>query len=122
MAAILDNTMVGQLQDAFAAMKEPVQILFFGSKTNCEYCRETEQLLVEVAATHERIGLSIFDLKANADMAARFQVDKSPAIVIVAKDGEELVDLGIRLSGIPAGHEFNTLVNDILLVSSGIRG
>ena len=103
MDKILDDAVVGQIQDAFEAMKEPVQILFFGSKKDCDYCQDAEQLLTELAATHEHIGLSIYDLEANGDVAAQFQVDKAPAIVIAAKDGAQITDLGIRFSGTAIG-------------------
>ena len=34
----------------------------------------------------------------------------------------EIVDYGIRLSGIPAGHEFTTLINDLVMVSKQDSG
>jgi glutaredoxin-like protein len=117
MEKILDEAVVGQVMDAFQEFQKPVEILFFGSKEGCEYCPDERQLLEEVAAIHEGIGLSVYDLAADQDVAERFQVDKAPALVIAAKDGDDLNDLGIRFSGIPSGHEFGTLISDILLVS-----
>ena len=32
-------------------------------------------------------------------------------------DGDQVVDLGVQFSGIPAGYEFSTLINDIILAS-----
>ncbi|WP_345325495.1 hypothetical protein [Candidatus Villigracilis proximus] len=55
-------------------------------------------------------------------MAHKFNVDKVPAIVIAARDGDEIIDLGVQYSGIPAGHEFGTLINDIVLVSGRDSG
>jgi alkyl hydroperoxide reductase subunit AhpF len=37
--------------------------------------------------------------------------------VIAAKDGDQIVNYGIQYVGIPSGHEFGVLINDILLVS-----
>ncbi len=122
MQKILDEQVVRQISEAFVELKEPVQILFFGSKDDCEYCADELQLLEEVAATHKQLGLSTYDLGVDCDMAARFQVHKAPGIVIAAKDGDEIVDLGIRFSGVPSGHEFGTLINDILLVSKRDSG
>lgn len=122
MEKLLNEQVVSQIRQAFAQMKEPVQILFFGSQDNCEYCADTRQLLEEVAAVDEKLGLSIYDLQENADMAAKFNVDKAPAVVIAAKDGEQVIDFGVQYSGIPAGHEFGTLINDIILVSGRDSG
>ncbi len=119
---ILDDSVLGQVQDAFAALKQPVQILFFGSKDNCDYCGEERQLLDEVAALHEGIGLTVYDLETDRDVAEQFHVDKVPAVVIAAKDGDQVKDLGIHFAGIPSGHEFGTLINDILLVSQRDSG
>jgi glutaredoxin-like protein len=119
---LLNDQVVEQIQQAFAQIKEPVQILFFGSKTNCDYCNEARQLMEEVAAIHDHLGLTVYDLQDNADVAAQFNVDKAPAIVIAAKNGTDVVDLGIQFSGIPAGHEFGTFIHDILLVSGRDSG
>jgi glutaredoxin-like protein len=119
---ILDDSVLGQVQDAFAALKEPVEVLFFGSKTGCDYCPDERQLLEEVAILHDGISLSFYDLEADKEAAERFGVDKAPTIVVAAKNGAEITDLGIRFSGIPSGHEFGTLINDILLVSQRDSG
>lgn len=122
MEKLLNEQVISQIKQTFEQLKEPVQLLFFGSQDNCEYCADTRQLLEEVAATDEKLSLSVYDLKGNADMAAQFNVDKAPAIVIAAKDGGQINDFGIQYSGIPAGHEFGTLINDILLVSGRDSG
>ncbi len=122
MNKILDGAVVRQIMEAFTELKEPVQILFFGSKENCDYCEGTQQLLEEVAATHDQVGLSVYDLKADHEVAAAFHVDKAPGVVVAAKNGTEITDLGIRYSGVPSGHEFSTLIDDILLVSKRDSG
>ncbi|MCX6057461.1 MAG: thioredoxin family protein [Chloroflexi bacterium] len=122
MEQLLSEQVISQTRQSFEEMKEPVQILFFGSQDNCEYCADTRQLLEEVAAIDEKVSLNIYDLKDNADMAVKFNVDRVPAIVIAAKDGDQITNLGIQYSGIPSGHEFGTLINDIVLVSGRDSG
>ena len=122
MEKLLNEQVVSQISQTFEQMKEPVQILFFGSQDNCEYCTDTRQLLEEVAGIDEKVSLNFYDIKENADMAAKFNVERVPAIVIAAKDGDQVTDFGIQYSGIPAGHEFGTLINDIVLVSSRDSG
>ena len=122
MEKLLNEQVVSQISQTFEQMKEPVQILFFGSQDNCEYCTDTRQLLEEVAGIDEKVSLDFYDIKENADMAAKFNVERVPAIVIAAKDGDQVTDFGIKYSGIPAGHEFGTLINDIMLVSGRDSG
>jgi len=122
MEKLLNEQTISQIEEAFKQMKEPVQILFFGSDENCDYCADTRQLLEEVAAVDDRLGLSIYDLQADAEVAKKFNVDKAPAIVIAAKDGGQIIDFGIQYSGIPSGHEFGTLINDVILVSGRDSG
>ena len=122
MDKLLNEDIVGQVKQAFADLTNPVQILFFGSKENCDYCDETQQLLSEISAVDEKITLSVHDIKDDAALASEYRVDMTPAIVIAAKDGEQVVDLGIRFAGIPAGYEFSTLINDIILASKRDSG
>lgn len=117
MEKVLDPQITNQIQQAFDGMQEPVQVLLFTSSTNCEYCSETRQLLEEVTALHDKLQLSVHDLDEEAALARQYQVDHAPGIVIAARDDQEVKNLGIQFSGIPSGHEFSTLINDILMVS-----
>jgi len=117
MEKVLNDQIVKQIEEAFAGVQEPVQVLFFGSKDNCDYCNETKQLLEEVIALNDKLELSIYDVREHADVANQFNVTNAPGIVIAAKDNAEVKNLGIQFSGIPSGHEFSTLINDILIVS-----
>lgn len=117
MQNLLNEQVVGQVRQAFEELAGPVQILFFGAKENCEYCAEARQLLEEIGAIDSRVSLSIHDLEDDAALAAQYRVDKAPVIVIASKDGEKIADLGVQFAGVPAGYEFSTLINDILLAS-----
>ena len=122
MEKLLNEQVIGQVKQAFAQMKEPVQMLLFSSHENCDYCDETRQLLEELAAIEEKLGVTVYDLQDDADVAAQYNVDKAPATVIAAKDGDQVINYGIQYAGIPSGHEFGVLVNDILLVSGRDSG
>jgi glutaredoxin-like protein len=122
MEKVLNDQIVKQINEVFSGLEEPVQVLYFGSRQNCDYCDEAQQLLEEVAATNDKIELSVYDIQENQDIASRFNVTNAPGVVIAAKDGSEVRDLGIQFSGIPSGHEFSTLINDILLVSKRDSG
>jgi len=71
--------------------------------------------LKEVEPKIELEMLNIDDPKADV---YDIEKDLTPAIVLLDKDNN---DNGIRFYGIPSGHEFSTLLQDILSVSSGNR-
>jgi alkyl hydroperoxide reductase subunit AhpF len=119
---LLNEQIVSQVRGIFVNLKEPVSILLFTSNDNCDACSDTHQLLEEVVSIHEKLNLVTYDLDADADLARHYRVDKSPGIVIAAKNGDQITDFGIQYSGIPSGHEFSTLVQDIVLVSGRDSG
>jgi glutaredoxin-like protein len=119
---LLDNEISKQVQDAFTQLKEPVQVLFFGKKEDCQYCPDTLQLLAEVTALSDKLSLEIHDMDDDSAIAKQYRVDKAPGVVIAGKDGGQILDYGIRFAGIPAGHEFSSLINDLILVSSRESG
>jgi glutaredoxin-like protein len=80
----------------------------------CLYCRETRQLLKEVAGLSDKIELIVYDFVADKEKAAEYAVDKIPAVVI---QGEK--DSGIRFFGIPSGYEYMSLIEAIIDVSKG---
>lgn len=119
MTGMLDENIKKQVSELFSGLKNPVEILFFGSqeKERCQYCEETKQLLQEVSDLSPQISVSHFDMEADADAAQQYKVDGIPAFVLVGKEGDQRIDYGIRYKGIPAGHEFSSLINDLVLVS-----
>lgn len=122
MAKILDEGITKQVQEVFKDLDKPVEVLFFTSKDNCEYCEETQQLLEEVTSLSDKLSLTVKDLQEDAALAAEYRLDKAPAFAMLSKDGNTSTDYGIRFFGIPAGHEFTSLINDLLLVSKGDSG
>jgi len=122
MEKLLDENITKQVKEAFDRLSRSVQILFFSSQEDCETCNDTRQLLEEVTALSPKLGLSLYDLQEHADLAKEYAVDKAPVFVVAAKDGDQMVNTGIQYAGIPSGHEFSTLIQDILLVSSRDSG
>lgn len=122
MTQLLNDDIINQIREVFDGLKNPVHIMFFGSKVDCQYCDDTRQLVEEVAAISESISIEIYDMEADADLTAKYNVDKAPGVVIAAKEGDQVTDFGVRLAGIPSGHEFTSLIQDILLVSNRDSG
>jgi glutaredoxin-like protein len=122
MTQLLNDDITKQIREVFDGLKNPVQLMFFSSKDNCAYCDDTRQLVEEVAALSDLLSIEIYDMQADADLAAKYNVDKAPGLVIAAKEGQQVTDFGVRLSGIPSGHEFTSLIQDIILVSNRDSG
>jgi alkyl hydroperoxide reductase subunit AhpF len=112
-----------QVREIFADLKEPVAVVFFGSKIqHCEYCKEIHQLLSEVVALSANLSLEAYDLEEDAAVAARFRVDKAPSFVLAARNGDLVEDTGVIFSGIPAQYEFTSLIQGLLMVSQRDSG
>jgi glutaredoxin-like protein len=118
----LNEDIKAQISEAFGQLKEPVQVLLFEKKENCDYCSDTFQLLEEVTSLSDKLSLSLHDLETDSTLAEQYQVDKAPGIVIAAKDGDEITDYGLRFYGIPSGHEFSSLIYSLILVSGRDSG
>ncbi len=114
----LDEKIVDQVNDFFKDLDKPVKYLFFGgSDQNCEYCSDTKALLQEIANISEKIDLEVYDIDSDADKTAQYNVQNTPTTILVVQDGELIEDYGVRFLGIPAGHEFTSLINSTVLVS-----
>ncbi len=122
MEALLNDEISNQVKEAFAQLNNPVEILFFGRQEDCEYCDQTLQLVEEVGALSDNLHLSTYDLEEDAEQASTFNVDKIPGLVIAGRDGDQLTDFGVRYAGVPSGHEFSSLIQDIILVSGRDSG
>jgi len=123
MTTLLDENIKKEVQEVFSGLTLPVEIHFFGNhRDNCEYCTDTAELLNEVASLSDKIVLKTFDIHTNQQEAAYYKIDKTPGFVILGRVNEDLIDNGIRFAGIPAGHEFTSLINTLLMVSKGDSG
>ena len=116
--SFLNDTLTRQVKEIFAGLKNPVEILFFGKRTDCEYCQENLQLLEEVTGLSDHIKVQVYDLEDHADLARQYRIDKAPGFVITGREDDRVIDYGIRYYGIPSGYEFTSLVNDLVMVSS----
>jgi alkyl hydroperoxide reductase subunit AhpF len=119
---LLNETIAEQVREVFSQLSEPVEILFFGQEAGCEYCEDALQLVQEIVALSDKLGVQVYDMDRDASIARQYKVDKAPGLVIAGRDGDQLLDYGIRYAGIPAGHEFSSLVHDLILVSGRDSG
>lgn len=99
------------LKEAFSKeMLGDVSVMYFtSSKDSCEYCEENLELLKELGAIDSRIKLTVYDINEHQSEAKFLGVDAAPSTVI---GGRRIY--GVIYKGIPAGHEFSSLVGDII--------
>ncbi len=100
--------------EVFKGLKNPVKLINFTQELECQFCRETRQVLTELAQLSDKISLEVYNFQLDKEKVEKYQVDKIPATVI---EGEK--DYGIRFYGGPFGYEFATLLMDIVDVSKG---
>jgi alkyl hydroperoxide reductase subunit AhpF len=104
-------------------MTSPVRLLLFTQTLGCETCLQTRQILDELPALSEKITVEEANLVLDADKAARYGVDRVPSIAVLGSNGAgEERDSRIRFVGMPAGYEFISLVQAVLLVGGGASG
>jgi glutaredoxin-like protein len=115
--SLLSKEVTDQLREVFAGLEHPVEVLVFNRKDDCQFCTDNSQLVKEVIALSDKLGMREYDLDEDKEIVQAYKVDKAPGLVITAKDGDVLTDYGIRFAGIPSGHEFSSLIHDLLLVS-----
>jgi alkyl hydroperoxide reductase subunit AhpF len=115
--ALLSPADQQRLRDAFAEMTSPVRLVFFTQTLGCETCPQTRQILDELPPLSDKITIEEANLVLDGDKARRFGIDRVPAVALVAPNGDGQVrDSRIRFLGTPAGYEFMSLVQAVLLV------
>jgi alkyl hydroperoxide reductase subunit AhpF len=95
-----------------AGLTHRVTLLFFTQTIGGpETSQIAKQILNELAGLNDQITIEDVNFILERDRAAAYGVDKIPAIAVL-KDGE---DTRIRFFGAPAGYEFMSLVEAIIL-------
>ena len=112
--ALLDDKIKQEVKTALGDLPNPVRLVMFTQEFECQFCRETRQLIEEVADVHDQISTEILNFVVDKDEAEAYGIDKIPAVAVV---GEK--DFGIRFYGIPSGYEFSSLIESIKLASTG---
>jgi len=114
---LMNDQIRNDVKAMLADLDAPVTFKVFTQEFECQYCRETRELVEEVAALSGKLSVEVYDFVKDKAVADGLGIDKIPAVAIVGAK-----DYGIRLYGIPSGYEFGTLIEDIKLASSGDSG
>lgn len=111
--ALFNEETKKQLTDIFEGLKDQVNVVLFTEET-CDSCDDTKEFMDEMTTLSDKIVLKHYDLINDGEMATLYNVDKTPAIVLL---DESKKDFGMTFYGIPAGHEINSFISGVMEVS-----
>jgi len=100
-------------------MDRPIRLLFFTQTVGCETCVQTRQILDELPLLTDKITIEEVNLILDLDRVKAYAVERVPAIAIAYEEDGAVKDSRIRFIGTPAGYEFISLIQAILLVGGG---
>jgi len=104
-----------RLRESFAGMTRTVRLLFFTQTLDCETCLQTKQILDQLPPLSDKIAVEDVNLILERDTATAYGIDRVPAIAITYLENGVVTDTRIRFLGTPAGYEFISLVQAVLL-------
>lgn len=111
---LMNSEIRAELMKIFEDMKKDVTLALFTKEGECYTCEETISFMKEMESLSDKIHFEHFDIEKDADRAKAYQVKMVPSLVLLDASKEYV---GIKFNGIPAGHEINSFIPAILLVS-----
>lgn len=111
---VLQEAQRAVIKKQFEKLEGDVELIAFTQEFECQFCKETRELVLEIGALSPKIKTKIYDFVKDGDMDLKYNIKKIPAIAIVGKR-----DYGIRYYGVPAGYEFPAIVESIIDASRG---
>ncbi len=103
-------------------MVDPVDIVHFTQaesplivpgRHECQYCKETRELLQEFSDLSDKIRLTVYDLVRDREQAERYGIDSVPATIFSSQHSKGV----IRYFGVPSGYEFAAVLEDLVDLS-----
>jgi glutaredoxin-like protein len=102
-----------------AVIERPVTLLFFTQTIGApESVYVTKRVLEEIVSLNDRLSLEEANLVLDRDRAAQYGIEYIPAVVLL-RDG---ADTRIRFLGAPAGYEFMSLIEAVVLAGTEDSG
>ncbi len=113
--SLLNAQTSAEIRKRFEALRDPVKLVVFSqSLTAPELCAQNEQLMRDVAALHDAISVEVLNPAIDREQAEAYGMTEVPATVVLGQR-----DYGLRFLGVPSGYEFGTLIEAIVLASTG---
>jgi alkyl hydroperoxide reductase subunit AhpF len=114
--SLLSPTDQEKLRSAFGEMTRRVRLLFVTQTLGCETCLQTRQILDELPELSDRVSVEEVNLILEGDRARQYGIERAPGVALLYEDEAGVVqDSRMRFLGTPAGYEFISLVQAVLL-------
>lgn len=103
-------------------MVDPIDIVHFTQaesplvvpgRHECQYCKETRELLQEFSDLSDKVRLTVYDLVRDREQAERYGIDSVPATIFSSQHSKGV----IRYFGVPSGYEFAAVLEDLIDLS-----
>ena len=102
-----------------AVIRHPVRILFFTQTIGApESVYVTKRVIDELVSLNDHLSVEEVNLVLDRDRAAHYEIEHIPAIVLL-RDQE---DTRMRFLGAPAGYEFMSLIEAVVLAGTEDSG
>ena len=111
----INEKVKSEIEQHFNELKDNIQIIYFTQLLNCDLCKETGQLLKEVAEISDKIEFVEYNFQTDKEKVEEFDIKMVPGFIVKEKNG----DRHLKFYGIPSGYEFASLLHGIKLISSG---
>ena len=103
------------VREHLAAIQQPVTLLLFTQSIGApETALLARQVLDELASLNELIRVEEINFVLERDRAEQYGIEHIPAIVLLSSDQ----DTRMRFLGAPAGYEFMSLIEAVLLAGT----
>lgn len=116
--SLITEDVAAQLKEEFENLVNPVRLVVFFQALENPESEQVKRLTEELAALDPKLSVEAANFVLDKERAEALGIARTPAIAILGADK----DYGIRFYGLPTGYEFGSLVDAILLVSSGSSG
>lgn len=103
--AFMDTQTADEVRKRFSELPGEVKIVFFTEAIVCKTCGLAGDFYKELASLSGKVKLETYNKVTDAEKAAAYGVENTPAAIIEGINGGR-----IRFYGIPAGYEFVSLL------------
>lgn len=114
---LISDEVLQQVKEEFDKhLKNQIELVTFTKESGeCKYCKQMIGICDELASTSDKITVVNYTAESDPDKVQKFGIDKYPAMIVKRSNSS---NGRIRFYGIPAGHEFGSLIEDMKMVSS----
>jgi|SRR5690554_3768381 len=109
MGKFLDEQTANQLKDIFSNLEKSVTLVRF-TKNDCENCHIVEKLFNELLDLGSFLKVKTYNIDENPHIKEQYNIKDAPSYVLLDNNNKRF---GATFYGVPAGHEFNTLITSI---------